>query len=388
MDQRLETAGRPLEITHVITSLNVGGAEAMLFKVVTSMDPARFKPRVLALSDMGTYGGRLQAHGVEVITLNMRPNRPDPRALEGLLRALRENPPDILQGWMYHGNLAALLGGKLTGAPHIVWNVRSADLDLNRYSRALRVVVAVHGWFARLPEAIVVNSWAGYRSHTANGHRASRWKVIPNGFDLEVFKPAPKARQMLRETLEIPDGIPLIGMVARHDPMKDHRTFLHASRALLDAGVDARFALVGPGYTVENPSFAKLVAELQLKDHVQLLGERHDIPNVLAGLDVFCLASLSEGFPNVVGEAMATGVPCVVTDVGDSAAIVGSTGLVVPPGDPKALARALQELAENADERGRQGLAARARIESLYGLPAVVKQYEDLYEELATKCAA
>jgi glycosyltransferase involved in cell wall biosynthesis len=210
--------------------------------------------------------------------------------------------------------------------------------------------------------------------------------VIPNGFDLESFRPDAEARASLRKEVLIPNGYPVIGLVGRFHPVKDHRNFLQAARLIHREKSDVHYVLCGHSITWENEELVGLIEEAGIRDRVRLLGPRQDIPKVTAAFDIACLSSCVEGFPNVVSEAMSCAVPCVVTDVGEAAFIVGQTGRVVQPRNPDALAKALLELLElGPEDRSRLGNAARQRIKDHFDLAAIVEQYERVFEEIACR---
>jgi glycosyltransferase involved in cell wall biosynthesis len=307
-----------------------------------------------------------------------------------LAQEIRAFRPDILQTWLYHANLLGTLVSLTTGPRVVLWNIRSSDMDMSHYRRISGWVVRVCAWLSWLPEAVIVNSRAGLGYHESIGYRPRRWAVIPNGVDTDVFRPDAPARVALREELGLPPEAVLIGYVARLDPMKDHVTFLDAARLLSRTHSNAHFVLCGEGIEPGQKPLAQSLEDLGFSMRVHLLGRRDDIPQLTAGFDIATLASaFGEGFPTVVAEAMACGVPCVVTDVGDAAALVGDTGRVVPPGDPRALAAAWEDLLEAGPAvRERLGAAARRRIESEFTLPKMVSKYEELYLRLAQEARA
>jgi glycosyltransferase involved in cell wall biosynthesis len=237
--------------------------------------------------------------------------------------------------------------------------------------------------------AVVVNSEAGRRASEALGYRPRRWVSLPNGFDLVQFAPQPEARAPLRRALAIEDDAVLIGLIARFHPMKDHQTFLRAAARLHRDRPGVRFVLAGRRIDASNAALAAPIREHGLDAVVHLLGERDDIPHLTAALDVATCSSYSEGFPNAIGEAMACEVPCVATDVGDCRALLGDTGLIVPPRDPEALASAWGVAIDwSNDERQSRGTAARARLEQHFEIGAVARRYEALYDELADRPAS
>lgn len=376
-----------MKVLHLITDLSTGGAEMMLYKLLSRMDSLRFQNIVVSLTDKGTLGGHIEKMGISVFALGMRREAPNPLRLWQLLRILQKERPNILQTWLYHADLLGLLMGKLIHVPVIAWNLRCSNMDMTRYSKLSSFVVYASAKLSSFPNIVLVNSKAGLQLHETLGYCPARWQLIPNGFDIEQFHPDPESRVKLRKELGLLKDTLLIGFVARFDPMKDHANFLQAASLLLKDYSNAHFILVGGGVDQSNSELAKSIISLDIGNNVHLLGERSDIPNITAALDIASSSSYGEGFPNVVGEAMACAVPCVVTDVGDSALLVGDTGKVVPPKNPHALAGAWRELIDIGPEGRKQlGLAARLRIKENFSLPAIVARYEELYEELS-KCA-
>ncbi|MCK9241490.1 glycosyltransferase, partial [Desulfocurvus sp.] len=331
-----------IRVLHLITGLNTGGAEMMLTKLVAGMDPAGFEPHVVTLLGEGPLAARVRAAGASVESLGLARGRVAPSAVWRLTRLLRRVRPDVVQTWLYHADLLGLVAARLARVGRVVWNLRCSNMDFAHSGRLTRYTVAACARLSSLPDAVVANSRVAVDVHRALGYRPRRVEVIPNGFDMHRFAPDPAARGSVRAELGVAPGAPLVGMVARFDPQKDHATFLRAARAVADARPDAQFVLLGDGVQADNPEMAALVraAAPGLRPH--LLGRRDDVARLAAALDVAVLSSAyGEGFPNVVGEAMACGVPCVVTDTGDSAAVVGGTGRVVPPRDAPALADAV-----------------------------------------------
>lgn len=374
---------RPIKIVHLITELNTGGAEQMLHKLVTRMDPKAFSPLVVSMTDRGPIGERLASEGVPVLELGMRLGRPNPVGLLRLCRLLREHDPDVLQTWLYHADLLGLVAGKASAVKRIVWGIRCSDMDLGNYSALTALTVWASARLSGRPDAILVNSEKGKHVHEMRGYSTRRMTVLPNGFDIERFRPDGTARAWLLAQLGLPRQATLIGFVARFDPMKDHETFFRAAEALAAKEDSVHFVLAVDGMVASNPQVSVLVNS-KLRDRVHLLGRREDIPRLLAALDIATSASAyGEGFSNAVGEAMACGVPCVVTDVGDAEQIVGGTGEVVPPGSPELLSEAWKRLVDmGREKRKRLGEQARARVVEKYEIGAVVRRFEDFYRGL------
>jgi len=373
---------RPLRILHVITDLNVGGAETMLAKLVTTMDQDRFCNEVVSLTGDGALGSPLRDAGIKIHGLGLKRNSTDPRSVFRLAALIRSFRPDLVQTWLYHADLLGFLAAAISGRPPVVWNLRCSDMDLSQYSPktafTLRLLALLSPW----PATIVVNSAAGQALHRRIGYRPKSWHRIPNGFDLDRFHPDPVTPARLRAGLGLPSDAVLTAKIARVDPMKDHAGFLSAAAIATAANPNLYVLLIGRG----TEDMAEAVAAKGLSQRVLLLGQRADVDRLLPGLDFLCLNSaFGEGFPNILGEAMCCGVPCIATDVGDSQAIIGPTGLVVPPGNPEAMAAAMIDLA-GRDRAARMvlGQAARQRIAESYALPLVVAKYERLYASLTT----
>lgn len=373
---------QPLRLVHLITSLKVGGAQAHLVKTVSRFRPARIASTVISLVPGGKLAQELKAAGVPVLHLGMRPGRPGPLALVRLVFLLRSLRPHILQSYLYHADLLGFLAGRAAGVPAVFWNVRQSSMDFRRYRRTTGLTARLCARLSHRVDRILVNSQAGLTAHARLGYATDRMLVVPNGFELSRFRPHPPSSKEVRWELGLGPHTRLVGMLARFDPQKDHETFLHAAGLLQHRHPDAYFLLAGKGVTLDNPAFARLLAAAPVEpSRLRLLGERPDPARLLAALDVYVSsAAFGEGFSNAIGEAMACGVPCVVTDVGDSAAIVGDTGLVAPPRRPQELAQALDTaLSWPEASRLSRGAAARARIRENYDITRIVAQLESLY---------
>lgn len=375
-----------VRLLHVITGLATGGAERALYALLAGGLAARHRCTVVSLGDAGVYGMRIEALGVRVNALGMRSGgAPMPAVLWRLRRIVRGLRPELVQGWMYHGNLAAWLAwGVASEQPVLVWNIRQSLYGLRKEKRFTRVVIRTNRRLSGAPAALIYNSALSRAQHEHFGFHAASGHVIPNGFDVGCWRPASAdERARIRKALGIPTDVPVIGHVARLHPMKDHPRFLRTAVRLAERYPELHVLLAGTGVTPDQPLWCGLVPP-ELAKRFHFLGERNDVSSLLRAIDVLCVSSAwGEAFPNVLGEAMASGVPCVATDVGDSAAILGDTGLVVRPRDDGALYDGLcQMLDVGAEARQACGRAARARVQAQYGLDAVVAQYSDLYGTL------
>jgi glycosyltransferase involved in cell wall biosynthesis len=381
-----------MRVVHLITSLSTHGAQMMLYKLLSRMDREQFDPVVISMRDGGPLAEKIEALGVPVHEAGINLTLPNPASLWRLIRLVRYLRPDVIQGWMYHANLAAQVVGALNTQPvPVVWNIRGSSYVLRNEKPLTAATIWLGAKLSKLPAKIINNSKVSAGEHEKRlAYSAEKRLIIPNGFDTDIFTPSTEARISVRSELGLAEDALLIGLVARYHTMKDHANFLRAASVLLKAHPQVHFVLAGEGVDTHNKKLLELINSFGLSAQVHLIGERSDTARVTAALDIASSSSaFGEGFPNVVGEAMACGVPCVVTDVGDSGWIVGETGRVVPPRDATALAKAWQELIEMSDEqRLALGKKARQRVLEEFSLDAVVSQYEALYEQVGSRKTA
>jgi glycosyltransferase involved in cell wall biosynthesis len=373
-----------LRILHVIGGLGGGGAERMLKRLIEShAEDPRFRHSVVSLTSKGDIGDALRAGGVEVRTLEMRSPRDTPTALWKLRGLIRMHGADIVQTWMYHADLLGGLAARLAGYPRVIWGIRGTDVMRGTARSTVPVRWACALLSHWVPRVIVCAAEASRRAHEAMGYDRRRMVVIPNGFDMESLRASAAQRQELRAASGWFEGEVVIGCVGRFNPYKDHRNFVRAAGLLAERFANARFLMVGRGLEPGNTELAGWIAATGHADRFVLLGERSDVAGCLSAMDVFCLSSRSEGFPNVVGEAMAAGLPCTVTNVGDAALLVGETGIVVPKEDSVALAEGLARLVGTAaEERRRLGLRARERVNTEFSMARARERFEAIYLSL------
>ena len=375
-----------MKVVHVITGLGQGGAEAMLEKLVLvarRLDPA-VEHEVISLGAIGEIGVRLASLGVPVRALGMTRPFGVVAALPRLARWLHASRPhSIVQTWMYHADLVGGLAARLAGRRNVVWNIRQTGLELRDIGRSTRGVVRACAALSRwLPRRIVCNAHAAIAAHVRLGYVSTRFTVIPNGFDVQRFARDTDARQRVRAAWGIVDGEIAIGMVARLDPQKDHANFIAMAARVAQVLPRARFVLVGRGIPADH-DLAAAIAGVGLGDRVVLDDERTDIPQVMSALDIFCLSSRAEGFPNVLGEAMACETPSVSTDAGDARMLLGDDALVVPIECAQALAACVLRIAQaSGNERRQLGATQRRRIESEFEISQIWQRYRDLYAHL------
>jgi len=366
-----------MRIVHIITDLDTGGAEIMLYKLLSSLHDEALNSTVISLMGLGKITEQIEALGVKVETLDLgQGERPSWQTIKKLRQFMRAFNPDIVQGWMYHGNIAAtvavFLFDPMCRKVKLFWNVRQTLYDINSEKIQTRWLIVLGRWLSFFAHSIIYNSNLSAEQHCNAGYLSKKTKIIPNGFDLQKFCPDKNRRQQLREELGVSESAILIGHISRLHPMKDHATLLRAIDRVVDSlsstggKQEVLFLLIGHGVT----------SELSNNPAIHFLGERSDIPKIMSALDIVVSSSAwGEGFPNVIGEAMASEVPCVVTDVGDSAHIVGKYGQVCSVGDDQCIASSLLQLIENKQERKTAGRQARKRIKENYSMDKIKKEY-------------
>lgn len=373
-----------MRIFHLITTLNTGGAEMMLYKLLSLQDREQFSSCVVSLIPPGPVGEKIEKLGIPVDHLNLAPGRVTPLALLRLKRLLRAFQPDILQTWLYHSDLLGMVAGKWAGVKKIVWNIRSSNMNFADYRLTSKWTVGLCRHLSGLPATVITNSRIAKAYHLKLGYHPKEFIVIPNGFDLNRFRFKPDARSTVRKSLNIPETRFCIALIARYDPKKDHDTFFRAVAKLNRNLGEVNVICCGDGITEDNQPLRNILSNSGVDVEVQLLGRRDDIADIMSAADLVVLSSAyGEGFPNVIGEAMACERICVVTDTGDSARIVADKGKTVPPRDPGAMERAIEEVRQMpVADRLQMGREARMRIQSHFALDHIVGQYESVYRRL------
>ncbi len=343
----------------------------MLTQLVTAKElTQRYESIVVSLLPGGIYSERLRAAGIEVVALDCRTLTGIAAGLFKLIGLIRKRQPSVVQGWLYYGDFAAWLTRMLARwqrKSRLIWTIRCSAMELDRYQPRLRLAVALCRKLSRRPDIVIANSLAGMKVHLEIGYRPRRSTVIENGIDIDAFRPDPNLRAEVRKTLGISLDATVAIHVGRVDPMKDHQGFLTAMAELPE--VDA----IMVGEDTEN---------LSRLTNVHCLGVRFDLPRLYAAGDfVVSSSAFGEGFSNVIAEGMACGLPAVATDVGDAAVIIGDTGLIVPPRQPRALAAAIRTLAaESSSQRADRSARARARIVDNYPEARSRQRFAELYE--------
>lgn len=371
-------------VLHIINNFAYGGAEMMLYKLLFKTDLHRWQPYLICLNQEGGLREKFEQLKIPIHILGLEKGKVTIKGLVKLINLIKQIKPNLVQGWMYHSNLASTVGTLLANPSiPVIWNIPHSLSSISNEKKSTAKVIRLLSFFSRFPEKIIYNSQTSAKQHEKIGYQQSKSLPFPDGFLVDTFTPSTSAYQQLRQELALPSDTIIIGRIARYHPMKDYVNLLEAGAKLLTKNDQVHFVLVGPNIDYNNKELTEKIKELGINNNVHLLGIRDDTPELNAGFDIACTTSAwGEGFPNVVGEAMSCGVPCVVTDVGDSAWLVGDTGLVVPPCNSSALAEAWQKLIINPELRQDLGAKARQRIVDNFALEKIVSNYENLYAEI------
>lgn len=371
------------KVLHIITGLSDGGAEAVLYRLCHHDKKNQYI--VISLMDKGKYGLLLENIGVDVYCLNMPAGKIRIAALIKLYKLIRQLNPDLVQTWMYHADLIGGVVARLAGISNIFWNIRHTTLESGKSKKSTILIAKLCAHLSSfIPKGIVCCAQEAVLVHSELGYKASKMTVIGNGYDLEIFNPNHDLMVRFRNELNVDSDTVLLGMVGRFDPQKDHFGLLATLSDLKSSISDFKFSLIGRDLNSTNTALNNEIKKLDLESNLLLLDQRTDITSVMNGLDIHVLSSaFGEAFPNVLAEAMACGTPCITTDVGDAAVIVGDIGWVVPPKDPQALAKAMLEAMEekrnNPQTWQARKQACRERIVNNFSIKKMVEGYHQVW---------
>lgn len=378
-----------LKVVHLISGLGHGGAESVLFRLAANAK--KDQHIVLSMQDGGVFAEKFAAAGIELQCLNMPAGKMGLRDFWRLRNKLKQLAPDVVQCWMYHADIIGGLAARLAGIKAVLWGVRNSGDNLARSSRSSYYLARYFGWTSHfIPQLIVVCAELAAKRHQAWGYKASKIRVIPNGYDLSRWQLADTATKMqIRETLGLASNQPVVGFVARWNPLKDHANLIQAFAAVVKERPTAKLLLIGEGLSEDNAELMALLeqAGLAVGEQVILLGRREDVPELMPALGLHVLSSMAEGFPNVVAESMACEVPNVVTDVGDAAFIVDSHGWVVPRQDAQSLGQAVNEALDFLETPAAAEFkqACRQRVVDNFSLENMINRYEETWREALRK---
>jgi glycosyltransferase involved in cell wall biosynthesis len=365
-----------MHVAFLSSGLETGGAELALLRLTAALRAHAVTSSVVSLRGPGAVGALFRQAAIDVLPLGLPAPASVVAALPRLSEFLRRRSASLVHGWMYHGNLAAYLAGRRLHLP-VVWGIRQS-LAGAQDPWLTRRVISVGARLSRTVDAIVYNSAGARVQHEARGYAAPKSAVIPNGFDTDRLQPNAELRNAVRAQLGITADAPVVIQVARFHADKDYPNLLRAAAQVAADVPGVTFLLVGQGVDATNAGLARLVNDLDMQRCVRMLGRRDDVARLFAAADVSVLGSVSESFPNVIGEAMCCGVPCVATAVGDVPQLIGDTGVVVPPNDSRALAAGIVHiLSLDASARHALGAKARERIVQNYSIGEVARRYAE-----------
>lgn len=366
-----------LKITHIITGLNMGGAETMLYKLLTHIDKDKYEVNVISMTDDGIYARKIRDLGFEVTSLNIKKSK----LIRGFRRAKRLiADTDIIQTWMYHADLFGYILYKSSKVRKLIWGIRRSNLEPKLNKKSTIIIAKINSKLSKKVDKIVSCSTKAKEVHQKFGYSDGNLLVIPNGFEVKQFNKDAGAKLKISKIIGEKGDIPYIAHVGRWNILKDYGNFIKALNKVKQQGINFHAVLVGTNIDESNQELMGLIQRYDLINNISLLGRRDDIPTIMSGADIFVSSSRGEGFPNVIGEAMACETPCVVTDVGDSAYIVGDTGKIVPSKDSLSLSNGIIELLNlHENERKQLGSIARQRVIDNFDIHKVTTQFEELY---------
>jgi len=376
-----------IRVVHIITGLSDGGAEGVLFRLCKY--DKKNNHFVVSLTGSGKYASLLRDEGVDVVFLNLKSSAFGfLLGITKLFFLLRRNRSSIVQTWMYHSDLIGGLISKLAGVKTVYWNVRHTSFEPGSSKRTTMLLVKICASLSGLiPKKIIYCAYEAKVVHEAIGYKKGKDKIISNGYDLNIFKVFKSQAAEVFSELSFNNDYFLLGMVGRYDAQKDHQGLIEALSIVARRSCFFKIFLIGHDLDENNQNLKSRITFYQLDENVILLGQRTDIPAIMNAIDLHVLSSsFGEGFPNVIAEAMACGTPCVTTDVGDAAVIVGDTGWVVPPKNPQALAsailEAINEVKNNPQAWKIRKQASRDRIVNNFSVEKMISRYHQVWDNI------
>lgn len=374
-----------MKVIHIITGLGDGGAERTLFKVC-KYDIIN-KHIVISLKGPGKYFSLLNKSGIKVYCLHMRFF--SIHKFFSLIKLLHSLKPDVVQTWLVHADFLGGITARLAGIKNIIWNIRYSNLEIGKAKLTTILIIKILSKLSFLiPKFIVIVSKKAKKIYEIEGYDKKKFKFIPNGYDLSILKPQKFQKIIFKKKIKIKKLVPLIGNVARYDQKKDHSNLLNALSLIRSKNIDFFCVLVGSNINKKNISLISEIKRLKLSNNVKLFGQNDNILQVMNGLDIFIQSSrYGEGFPNVVAESMACGTPCIVTDVGDAAFIVGKTGWVVPPKNPIKLAKVIEKVFNELSNKNwnKRCYKARLRIKENFSIGKMLQSYNEVWSKAQSK---
>ncbi|WP_201537883.1 glycosyltransferase family 4 protein [Psychrobacter immobilis] len=367
---------KPKKVMHIIIGLGVGGAELMLKRLlIHSKNSDEVVHEVVSLTDLGLIGQDLKSAGFNVHTLNMKSAFDLPITYLKLRKVLKNFNPDVVQTWMYHADFMGGLAARSLGIKNVVWGIRTTDVSQNN----AKVTVGLSKVCARLsytiPRTIICAADVSKEYHASMGYDKDKMIVIPNGFDIDSLYATHEDTECLRKLMNLSKDDIVVGSVGRFSTEKNQRLFIDAANILIKKNPHLKFIMVGRDNDLKNEDLVAWIKAQGIMNNFRLLGQRDDVATCLSLMNVFCLHSKTEGFPNVLAEAMAMEIPCVATDVGDAKHIMGDFGTLVAKNDKNGLAQAIKDivntlsldnLKKNEENNSRQYIIDNFSMDTVY----------------------
>jgi glycosyltransferase involved in cell wall biosynthesis len=369
-------------VLHVITGLSTGGAETMLFKYLSNTERKKLTHKVVVLTTWGNVADKIQDLGFEIKVLNMKGVGSSILAVFKLALIIYRFKPDVVQSWMYHSDLFAGVIAKMLRVKLIVWNIRNSSLSERSSKFSTRVIRKICAKISKsVPDLIISCAVSSAKLHQKIGYDNKKIKIIPNGFDPDVFFPSKINRKKIRQEINIDKETIVISLLARFDSQKDHKNFIRAAAIFKNKFKDVIFILCGIDIDFKNQDLLQWIKDFNLLNNVRLLGKRDDIQDIINASDIVCSSSsFGEAFPNIIGEALLCETLCVVTDVGDSKKIINKTGVTVPPNDSTELYKGWEILSNmEKNEMQKLGIFGRRDIIENYHIRKITSEYDRVY---------
>jgi glycosyltransferase involved in cell wall biosynthesis len=371
------------KIVHIITGLGSGGAEHMLYKLLKYSDKKKYYHEVISLMDEGVYGEKIKSQGIKVHCLNISRNNIRIKDIfKALLRAIKICKDfDIIDTWLYHADIFGFIVAKILFSKRLIWNIRHSNLDKEANKARTLKIVRINSILSRFVDCITYNSNKAFENHIKFGYTNKNSVIVPNGFELDKFKFDLESRLIVRNELGLNQEQKVIITVGRWDIQKDYYTLLKALNELKKHNKNFKMIMCGTNLDYSNEELTDLIDTYELRENIILLGRREDVPSLLSASDIYVSSSLGESFSNAIGEAMACELPCIVTNVGDSRAIIGDTGKVVEARDYVSLCNSILSFI-NANDLREKGKSARIRVSENYDIRDIVQVFQDVFNKL------
>lgn len=368
------------KVTHVIIGLDVGGAELMLKRLVLhSQKTGQFQHSVISLTDVGIIGSDLQSQGVKVYSLGMKSIASVPKIFLRLKKLLKELKPDVVQTWMYHADFLGGLAAKSVGIDNIIWGIRTTDVSQGASKQTVHLSKLCAKLSHYVPDSIVCAAHVSKDYHIGIGYDKSKMMVIPNGFDVEALSSTEEDGLDIRKEVNLSSDDIVIGSVGRFNPVKNQKIFIEVAANLVEDLPNLKFMIVGRDNTEENEELMSWINRYNLSDNFRLLGQRADVSKCIRAMDIFCLHSKTEGFPNVVGEAILSDTTCVATNVGDVGVLLDEES-IAPSNDVVGISNAIKNyLAYPKDKLLDKAIKNKNEVITKYSMDVVLDEYHALY---------